>query len=274
MQGTQDSILDIVQLVKPSGESVWCTRISCEGQNWVALLQIHRLFLPDRPLQTFKHGLSKAGVQSRLASVRERRFCALHSAVGSRAASCSLVEVKSLCHMLQDFIFEPEVIQTIASIEGQSAQTQPSPASQNVSKPAPLCLPKLKLTKADYRMHYSLHQAEQNKQPVKGQVERLVAWLTEDVQLDRNGPPVAYRTKENMLAHIWLYLGFLQLHLKIDDLSLWYFLDLDRYAEYLSFHKNKGNGYSTIVVHITTAKSVLQHLAYTNPAANRQVQEG
>lgn len=265
--------MDKVLVIKPNGEAIPCTRVVHQQQTWVGLLQMHAIFLSKTALQSFKNGLKKHGVKQRLATPLERRFMAWTKAVGARAASCTLLELTSLCQMLHQFIFEPTIISTIASIQHLPAQAVEDQMGNDLGVQRPIKLPQLKLSRADYSMHFSLHPAEQEKEPVKSQVQALFAWLKEDIQLDRQNAPLAFRTRENMAKHIWQYLGFLQLHLKRDQVSLLDFLDLNRYASYISFHKGKGNCYSTIVVHITTAKSILHYLGATNRATIVQIQE-
>ena len=221
------------------------------------MLQMHRQFLEAMPLQTLKYNLKQTSVKQRLATSTERRYMAFTDAVGARAACCGLLELHSLCDCLDQIIFEDSIDSIIASM--RSIDTLPAISKDFVNKASsftaaqPLVLPQNMVDRSGLKMAYGLHPIEQQRQPLKGQVEKLLEWLTEPVQLNRPGNALALRTRENIVKHIWQYLGFLQLHMARDQLSLWSFLDLKAYASYISFHRAKGNEYSTVVVHITTA---------------------
>ena len=260
-------------MVQQSGQGVWCSRIRYPSGTWVSQLQIHTNFFPSFPLQTFKWNTNKKGVKSRLASDVERRWLAFTEAVGPKTSKCTVLELFSLCSKLPDFIFnQQDTIASIATIANLTPDTTtPSNYQSQPSSSFPLVLPSCRLTRAELRMEYSLSSAEQQGQPLKSQIEKLFNWLKEPVQLDRTGRALGYRTMENMRKHIWQYLGFLQMHMNKGQVSLWDFLNLETYSAYISFHKAKGNVYSTIVVHITSAKKILQHISSTNFSAVTKV---
>ena len=257
---------DKVLVVQVSGEGVWCSRIRYSSGTWVSQMQIHSNFFPSFPIQTFKWNTNKKGVKSRLASDVERRWLAFSEAVGPKTSKCTILELSSLCDKLPDFIFNHhQTIASIASIADLTPDTTtPSHIMSQSSSLFPLVLPPCKLSRAELKMEYSLISAKQQRQPLKTQIEKLFNWLKEPVQLDRTGRALSHRTMENMRKHISQYLGFLQMHLEKQQVSLSDFLDLHSYSAYISFHKAKGNVYSTIVVHITSAKQILQHLQSTN----------
>lgn len=259
-----------------TGESERCSRITNASGIWVGLLQIHGMFLAATPLQTFKHHLSRHGVTQRLAETKERQFMAFTGAIKPKGPSCSLLEVTSLSQLLPNFTVDAKLAPQIAAI-AQLPADDGAPASSQPSNPqqlgqGPLTLPINRVSQTDLKLPYSLHQAEQMQQPVQGQMEAFMAWLSQPIQLDRKGAPLADRTQLNVTKHVWQYLGFLQLHLSRDQLSLWDFLDLEAYAAYISFHRARGNEYSTIVVHFTSAKQVLQYLASIRASAIPRVQ--
>lgn len=111
-------------------------------------------------------------------------------------------------------------------------------------------------------MHYShsLHRAELLREPICSEIKDLTRWLQGSMQLDRPGPAVSQRTTDNHLKAVSCYLGFEQLHLKKNTVSLWDFMNLDHYGKYVSYLIAKKNVESTIALYISTARKVLLYL--------------
>lgn len=125
----------------------------------------------------------------------------------------------------------------------------------------PVHLPPNIVSAADLRLQYSLHRHEQQQEPLKEEVEDLVRWLTQVLQLDREGPAVAMRTKENILKCIWAFLGFEQLHMNRERPTLQDFLDASAFGTFVSFQLARGNSISTITQFMTSARKVLRYLS-------------
>ena len=108
--------------------------------------------------------------------------------------------------------------------------------------------------------HFSLSPELRQEQPLAGDIAAYTAWLTNPVQLNREGGCVKPRTLDNLLSHAFQYLGFLELHLDKKQPSLLDFLDLHSYAAYISFQKAKGNVYNTVSQQLASARRVLEFL--------------
>ena len=134
------------------------------------------------------------------------------------------------------------------------------PASTGLMQ-LPVHLPPNIVSAADLKLQYSLHRHEQQQEPLRGEVEGLVRWLTEKLQLDRQGPAVANRTKENIMKCVWAFLGFEQLHMNIASPSLTDFLNAFAFGTFVSFHLARGNTLSTITQYMTSARKVLSYLS-------------
>ena len=121
-------------------------------------------------------------------------------------------------------------------------------------------LPPNTVRSADLKLHYSLHKAEQDAEPLKTQVSKFKCWMMSPVQLDRAGGPSADRTVGNILKVVYQFLGFRQLHQQADCLSLWDLLNMVNMAAYLSFQKARGNTIGTLTCQISGARKVLKFL--------------
>lgn len=121
-------------------------------------------------------------------------------------------------------------------------------------------LPGNTVRSADLKLHYSLHKAEQEAEPLKSQIKNFKCWLMSPIQLDRAGGPSAHRTVDNILKVVHQFLGFRQLHKQADCLSLWDLLNMNDMAAYLSFQKARGNTIGTLTCQISGARKVLKFL--------------
>ena len=124
----------------------------------------------------------------------------------------------------------------------------------------PLSLPENPVSASRMAMRFSLPKAHRKKEPLHSEVAKYCKWMTEPIQMNREGHAVAQRTVKNIVNHIYQYLGFLELHMKKKGVSLMDYLDMDQFASYLAFQKAKGNVYTTLSQQIATAKKTQLYL--------------
>lgn len=110
-------------------------------------------------------------------------------------------------------------------------------------------------------MSYRLHPEEQSSEPINSEVIAFNTWLSNSVQLDREGACLSHQSIENIMNSVWGYLGFVQLHCGINRLSLRLFRDMDFYGKYISFHVARKNSHGTINIQISAARKVLSFLS-------------
>ena len=110
-------------------------------------------------------------------------------------------------------------------------------------------------------IRFSLPKAQRKKEPLQTEMKKYCEWLTEPIQMNREGHAVAGRTVKNIVNHIYQYLGFLELHLNKKRVSLTDYLDMDLFASYLAFQKAKGNVYTTLSQQIAIAKKTQLYLS-------------
>ena len=86
------------------------------------------------------------------------------------------------------------------------------------------------------------------------------AWMASPVQMDREGAVLSSRTIQNLTTNTLEYLGFLKLHLGVNEPSLLEYMDLRKLGQFVSFHIAKGNSINTITHHLGTARKVYSYL--------------
>lgn len=111
------------------------------------------------------------------------------------------------------------------------------------------------------RMQYSLTKPLMEREPVKSELARYTAWLSDDINTDRGSAPAAAEsTTTNLLKVLQGFLGFQQSFLKPAQLSIWNILDGHSVAHYVAYHKHKGNTIGTVNSHIASLRKVLKFL--------------
>lgn len=108
---------------------------------------------------------------------------------------------------------------------------------------------------------YGLAKELRAKEPIATEMNHYKSYLSEPLQMDRDGKAAAPRTLENICSHIFLFLGFLVVHKRIARPSLRAYIDINAFAEYIAFQMAKGNTFTTISHQIATARKTLAYLA-------------
>lgn len=124
----------------------------------------------------------------------------------------------------------------------------------------PMTLPKNPVKPERMKSHYTLPDILRQKEPIASEMKKLQGWLTNPVQLERNGKALAPRTLQNITTHIYQYLGFLHIHMKRAKPTLQDYMDLDAFLSFIAFQKAKGNVYTTVQHQIHSASKVLTYL--------------
>lgn len=138
----------------------------------------------------------------------------------------------------------------------------------------PTNLPACQLTQDQLRMQYSLTKPLAEKEPVKSELASYTAWLTDDINTDRgSGPAAAESTTNNLIKAVLGFLGYQHYFVKPAQLSIWNVLNGHSVAEYIAFHKLKGNTIGTLASQIASLRKVLKFLGTqaTNPATRTHI---
>ena len=145
----------------------------------------------------------------------------------------------------------------------QPAQPQPLPHLPNQ-------LPRNIVPEAELREPYSLCEADREHPEFKAEMDKLVSYLSEGVQADRDGGALADRTIENFSNQVYLYLGFGYHYCNQDSPQLKLFLNEQVLGLYLSFQLKKQNSWNTISCFFAAAKRLLDYLGREDqPRANQ-----
>lgn len=125
----------------------------------------------------------------------------------------------------------------------------------------PTKLPLCQLTEDQMRMQYSLHKPLTAQQPLHDQLVSYKAWLSDEINTDRgSGPPAAESTAQNLMKVVHGFLGYQHYFIKPPKLSIWNILDGQSIAQYVSYHKHKGNTIGTLSAQIAGLRKALKFL--------------
>ena len=108
----------------------------------------------------------------------------------------------------------------------------PQAAPQNA---APVKLPACTVDLNNFPKHYSLNKKMRGQAVIHREMTEYQSYLRAPVETTREGASSAVRTVENLVNHVFLYLGFCCLHFGVEIFRLALFLDLHKYAAYISF---------------------------------------
>jgi hypothetical protein len=131
----------------------------------------------------------------------------------------------------------------------------------------PLNIPPTSIPAVRFNQNYSLPQSKRGVEPLQSQVAAFSSWVSKDYQLDRPGGAVALSTLNNLLIKVFLYLGFLHLHMGVSGPTLLEFLDPQQYIAFISFQIAKGRSIVSLTQIISHSKKVLMYLSSSNGGA-------
>ena len=143
--------------------------------------------------------------------------------------------------------------------EGTTKPAQPLPHLPNQ-------LPRNIVPEADLKEPYRLCEADREHPEFRAEMDRLVSYLSEGSQADRDGGALADRTIENLSNQVYLYLGFGYLYCNQDSPQLKLFLNEQVLGLYISFQLKKQNSWNTINCFFAAAKRLLDYLGREDQA--------
>lgn len=125
----------------------------------------------------------------------------------------------------------------------------------------PVTLPACIVPDSKLNKRYGLPEKQRNSSPLLQQMAELKTWLTNAVQLDREGSYIGSRTLKNLVGDIYLFLGYLYFHEQAHSPQLDAFLSMQLFAKYIAFQLKKGNSLNSLQHQIAHAKRVIQFLS-------------
>lgn len=126
----------------------------------------------------------------------------------------------------------------------------------------PTRLPECLLNGDQMRVQYSLSKPHTEQQPVQSELASYKSWLSDEINTDRGkGPPAADSTTQNLMKAVHQFLGYQQCFIKPNELSMWNLLDGHSVANYISYHKHKGNTIGTLSSQIACLRKALKFLS-------------
>ena len=141
-----------------------------------------------------------------------------------------------------------------------SCEPDANQTSLKVPLPLPTSLPACLVPTTSLHARYGLPQVKPylaKAVVLVMQLGELKQWATSDFQLDRKGRALQHVSWENVLGHIYLFLGFCHKWMGVQQPTLQHFLKPHLILAFVSFHRAKNSAVHTIKHHLQAASKVL-----------------